>query len=141
MSIIFISHDLSLVSAIAHRVVVMYQGEIVEQGEVKQIFKNPHNYKLYLFASRPSLDFRLKRLPTIQDFLEDSINTEVVTQEDRTRFHDKLYSQTPILEVINVENIFYSRFLWKKSGFKAVNDVSFKCMREKHRFGRGEWLW
>ncbi|MFT5791954.1 MAG: peptide/nickel transport system ATP-binding protein, partial [Saprospiraceae bacterium] len=44
MSIIFISHDLSLVSAIAHRVVVMYQGEIVEQGEVKQIFKNPrHN--------------------------------------------------------------------------------------------------
>jgi peptide/nickel transport system ATP-binding protein len=45
MSIIFISHDLSLVSEIAHRVLVMYQGEIVEQGEVKQIFKNPeHNY-------------------------------------------------------------------------------------------------
>jgi peptide/nickel transport system ATP-binding protein len=49
----------------------------------------------------------LKRLPTIQDFLEDSINTEVVTQEDRTRFHDKLYSQTPILEVINVEKEYF----------------------------------
>jgi peptide/nickel transport system ATP-binding protein len=80
----------------------------VEQGEVKQIFKNPqHNYTKALIASRPSLDFRLKRLPTIQDFLEDSINTEVVTQEDRTRFHDKLYSQTPILEVINVEKEYF----------------------------------
>jgi peptide/nickel transport system ATP-binding protein len=66
-------------------------------------------------------------LPTIQDFLEDSINTEVVTQEDRTRFHDKLYSQTPILEVINGERIFSTAgFFGKKSGFKAVNDVSFK---------------
>jgi peptide/nickel transport system ATP-binding protein len=129
MSIIFISHDLSLVSAIAHRVVVMYQGEIVEQGEVKQIFKNPrHNYTKALIASRPSLDFRLKRLPTIQDFLENTINAEVVTQEDRTRFHDKLYSQKPILEVINVEKEYFSSagFFGKKSGFKAVNDVSFK---------------
>ena len=129
MSIIFISHDLSLVSAIAHRVLVMYQGEIVEQGEVKQIFKNAkHNYTKALIASRPSLDFRLKRLPTIQDFLEDTINDEVVTAEDRTRFHEKLYGQTPILEVVNVEKEYFSTagFFGKKSGFKAVNDVSFK---------------
>jgi peptide/nickel transport system ATP-binding protein len=129
MSIIFISHDLSLVSEIAHRVLVMYQGEIVEQGEVKQIFINPvHNYTKALIASRPSLDFRLKRLPTIQDFLDDTINAEVVTPEVRTRFHDKLYSQTPILEVVNVEKEYFSTagFFGKKSGFKAVNDVSFK---------------
>jgi peptide/nickel transport system ATP-binding protein len=129
MSIIFISHDLSLVSEIAHRVLVMYQGEIVEQGEVKQIFINPvHNYTKALIASRPSLDFRLKRLPTIQNFLDDTINAEVVTQEDRTRFHNKLYSQTPILEVVNVEKEYFSTagFFGKKSGFKAVNDVSFK---------------
>lgn len=129
MSIIFISHDLSLVSDIAHRVLVMYQGEIVEQGEVKQIFKNPqHNYTKALIASRPSLDFRLKRLPTIQDFLDDTINAEVVTPEDRSRFHNKLYSQTPILEVVNVEKEYFSTagFFGKKTGFKAVNDVSFK---------------
>ena len=129
MSIIFISHDLSLVSEIAHRVLVMYQGEIVEQGEVKQIFKNPqHNYTKALIASRPSLDFRLKRLPTIQNFLDDTINSEVVTEEDRTRFHNKLYSQIPILEVINVEKEYFSTagFFGRKSGFKAVNDVSFK---------------
>ncbi|TDE04932.1 ABC transporter ATP-binding protein [Flavobacterium hiemivividum] len=129
MSIIFISHDLSLVSEIAHRVLVMYRGEIVEQGEVNMIFKNPqHNYTKALIASRPSLDFRLKRLPTIQDFLEDTINAEVVTQEDRKHFHEKLYGQVPILEVVNVEKEYFSTagFFGKKSGFKAVNDVSFK---------------
>jgi peptide/nickel transport system ATP-binding protein len=129
MSIIFISHDLSLVSEIAHRVLVMYQGEIVEQGEVKQIFKNPgHNYTKALIASRPSLDVRLKRLPTIQDFLSNEINTEIVTLEDRVHFHDQLYKQDPILEVINVEKEYFSTagFFGKKSGFKAVNDVSFK---------------
>lgn len=129
MSIIFISHDLSLVSEIAHRVLVMYQGEIVEQGEVDQIFKHPqHSYTKALIASRPSLDFRLKRLPTIQDFLDDTINPEVVTQEDRTRFHEKLYNQVPILEVVNVEKEYFSSsgFFGKKIGFKAVNDVSFK---------------
>lgn len=129
MSIIFISHDLSLVSEIAHRVLVMYKGEIVEQGEVKQIFKNPeHNYTKALIASRPSLDVRLKRLPTIQDFLSNEINSEIVTLEDRVQFHDKLYNQEPILEVINVEKEYFSTagFFGKKSGFKAVNNVSFK---------------
>ncbi len=76
MSIIFISHDLSLVSEIADRVVVMYRGEIVEQGTASEIFANPqHTYTKALISSRPSLDVRLKRLPTIQDFLNNTVNT------------------------------------------------------------------
>jgi peptide/nickel transport system ATP-binding protein len=129
MSIIFISHDLSLVSEIAHRVLVMYRGEIVEQGPVEKVFHHPeHNYTKALIASRPSLEVRLKRLPTIQDFLDKSIPSEIVTPEDRTIFHNKLYDQKPILEVINVEKEYFSSagFLGTKSGFKAVNDVSFK---------------
>ena len=60
-----------MISEIANRVLVMYKGEIVEQGLAKEIFENPqHTYTQALIASRPSLDFRLKRLPTIQDFLE-----------------------------------------------------------------------
>ena len=41
MSILFISHDLSLVSEIADRVIVMYKGKIVERGTAASIFKNP----------------------------------------------------------------------------------------------------
>src|SRR5690554_6976443 len=71
MSIIFISHDLSLVSEISDRILVMYQGEIVEQGPVQQIFKDPeHIYTKALINSKPSLDVRLKRLPTIKDFID-----------------------------------------------------------------------
>src|SRR5690606_3552274 len=74
MSIIFISPDLSLVSEIANRVLVMYKGNIVEQGGVTEIFENPkHTYTKALITSRPSLDVRLKRLPTIQDYLEGTV--------------------------------------------------------------------
>src|SRR5690606_9756741 len=72
MSIVFISHDLALISEICDRVLVMYKGEIVEQGEVSKIFYEPeHLYTKALIASRPSMDVRLKRLPTIQDYLNE----------------------------------------------------------------------
>lgn len=129
MSILFISHDLSLVSEIANRILVMYKGEIVEQGIAKAIFENPqHNYTKALIASRPSLDFRLKRLPTIQDFLNNSVSNEIVSSEERKENQEKLYAQQPILEVKNVEKEYLSTIglFGKKLSFKAVDDVSFK---------------
>lgn len=129
MSIIFISHDLSLVSEIAQRVFVMYKGEIVEQGDSQSVFHNPqHNYTKALIASRPSLDVRLKRLPTIKDFLDKTPTSGVISAEARKNLHEKLYAATPLLEVRNVEKEYFSSagFLGKRTGFKAVNDVSFK---------------
>ncbi|MNJ99388.1 Glutathione import ATP-binding protein GsiA [compost metagenome] len=129
MSILFISHDLSLVSEIANRVLVMYRGEIVEQGESADIFANPkHTYTKALISSRPSLDVRLKRLPTIQDYLENTVNPEEVTPQQRELRLNKLYSQKPLLEVINVEKEYVSSagLFGKDVKFKAVDDVSFK---------------
>ncbi|UPQ80647.1 ABC transporter ATP-binding protein [Flavobacterium azooxidireducens] len=129
MSILFISHDLSLVSEIANRVLVMYKGEIVEQGNAKAIFENPqHNYTKALIASRPSLEFRLKRLPTIQDFLNETSKSEIVSAEERKENQEKIYAKAPLLEVKNVEKEYLSTvgLFGKKLSFKAVNDVSFK---------------
>ena len=129
MSIIFISHDLALVSEIANRVLVMYKGEIVEQGDAAGVFHHPqHMYTKALISSRPSLDVRLKRLPTIKDYLENTVNPQVVSSEERQKSHEKLYQQAPILEVKNVEKEYFSTagLFGKKTGFKAVNDVSFK---------------
>lgn len=129
MGVIFISHDLALVSQIAQRVLVMYKGNIVEQGAVDSVFYHQqHTYTKALIASRPSLDFRLKRLPTIQDFLNNSKNETIVTASERAAFHQKLYSTTPILEVKNLEKTYFSSvgFFGKEQAFKAVDGVSFQ---------------
>jgi len=129
MSVLFISHDLSLVSEIANRVIVMYQGEIVETGEAKQIFKNPeHTYTKALINSKPSLDVRLKELPTINDYINNITKTNIVSSEDRELHHKLLYEKPPLLRVVNLEKSFYSNagFLKPKQEFKAVNNVSFK---------------
>ncbi len=54
-SIVLVSHDLGVISQLADEVVVMYKGQIVEQGEVTQIFDQPqHEYTQMLLRSRPT---------------------------------------------------------------------------------------
>ena len=66
MSILYISHDLGVVSAIAHRIYVMYAGIIAEQGNTDQIFRSPrHPYTQGLLASLPAPSKRGKRLYSI----------------------------------------------------------------------------
>lgn len=129
MSILFISHDLALVSEIAHKVLVMYKGKIVEQGDVEKIFKAPkHSYTKALFNSRPSTNERLQKLPTVQDFLDATVSKKLISKSDRQKKHDALYKQAPILEVNDLEKIYFSKKGWlgKPSEFKAVDKVSFK---------------
>jgi len=129
MSILFISHDLSLVSEIANRILVMYQGNIVEQGTAKDIFHHPkHIYTQALINSRPQLGERLKRLPTIKNFIDKTTDKTVVTSEERKTFHKFIYAKPPLLEVIDLEKHYFSKSGWfsKPETFKAVDQVSFK---------------
>ncbi|MDV7186491.1 ABC transporter ATP-binding protein [Lutibacter sp. TH_r2] len=130
MSIVFISHDLALVSEIADNVLVMFNGEVVEQGNSKVIFKNPeHNYTKALINSKPRLDQRLKKLPTVSDFINEVIKNDIYTTEERAVFHKEIYSKKPLLEVKNLATYFgigNSFFFQEKKFVKAVNNVSFK---------------
>ncbi|TNE36686.1 MAG: ABC transporter, partial [Alphaproteobacteria bacterium] len=57
LAYMFITHDLATVRAIADRVVVMLQGEIVEQGEKDTVFNPPHHeYTELLLSSVPEMD-------------------------------------------------------------------------------------
>ncbi|MFC5194126.1 ABC transporter ATP-binding protein [Bizionia hallyeonensis] len=128
MSILFISHDLSLISEISNRVLVMYQGHIVEQGLVTDIFNKPqHTYTKALINARPALDVRYKRLATIKDYMNNTIDKTVVNTEDRARNHEKIYAKQPLLTVKNLEKIYFSKSGWfkKDEAFKAVNQVNF----------------
>ncbi|MDC1514579.1 ABC transporter ATP-binding protein [Polaribacter sp.] len=129
MSILFITHDLALVSEIADRVVVMYKGSIVEQGNTKEVFLNPQkNYTKALINSKPNLELRLHTLPTVTDFIDETVDNTVYTKEDRARFHEKIYQKTPLLEIRNLKKEFITKGAWfqKDEVVKAVNNVSFQ---------------
>lgn len=127
MSVLFISHDLALVSEIADNTMVMYQGKVVEQQPTELLFTQPKSeYTKALIFARPSLKERLKRLPTINDFLNNNEKASIITNSDRKAHHEKLYQSAPILEVKNISKSFYTKAGWfSKTEFKAVNDVSF----------------
>ena len=66
MSILYITHDLGVVSGIADRVYVMYAGLIVEEGNTQQVFGNAfHPYTRGLLASLPDREKRGQRLHNI----------------------------------------------------------------------------
>jgi len=129
MSILFISHDLALVTEIAQRVLVMYQGKIVEQGATQEVFTQPQElYTKALISSRPSIGVRLRRLPTIKDFLEGKKNAEEILQPERLKKHQKLYDTKPLLEVKNLNKYYLSKVGWlgKSESFHAVKEMSFE---------------
>lgn len=136
MGLIFISHDLGVMSEIADELLVMYKGNIVEQGSAKQLFENPqHPYTKGLLACRPAPQRQLKRLLVVADFLNEdktvglkhllAINS-YTTQEIEER-RTKLYSQTPLLQVQNL-NTWYpikkGLFGKTKNFVKAVDNIS-----------------
>jgi peptide/nickel transport system ATP-binding protein len=134
MSILFITHDLVLVSNFADRVLVMYKGKIVEEGKTDKLFRSPsHPYTAGLLKCRPPANKRLKMLPTISEFLKPGIRpmqvTEAETAEERKNRQTVIYSRPPILQVKALETEFPSHFSFfgKADSFvKAVNCVSFE---------------
>jgi peptide/nickel transport system ATP-binding protein len=133
MSVLFISHDLGVIHEVADYAAIMRKGEIVESGNVKELFRNPqHPYSKGLVACRPGIHLRPYYLPVVADFERSGNNGKgfVANEEDpeeRLKRHEKIYSQSPVLEVKGLRAGFVTRknFWGKpKDWFHAVDDVS-----------------
>ena len=131
MGLLFISHDLGVISEIVDEVAVMYKGRIVESGKIKQVFEHPkHPYTIGLLACRPPIDKRIDRLPEIDDYLNSEVdNTKTPPNtQSRINLHKQIYSKLPILKVQNLEKKYsLSKNLFGKttSYLSAVDDISF----------------
>lgn len=127
MSILFISHNLAIVKQLADRVLVMYEGRIVESENSNVLFQNPkHNYTKSLMFARPEIGVRLERLPTIKDYSNSMFKPKKTSLSKRLEKHNKLYAQKPLIEIKDFEkNYFNNNWFRGKSSLKALHQTSF----------------
>jgi peptide/nickel transport system ATP-binding protein len=121
--LLFITHDLGVVSDIADRVLVLYKGDLVEEGITKEVFTNPkHPYTKGLLACRPPLDKYLESLPTVEDFLSGKpVNLKERSPRSATTRSEVLIRAKGIKTWFPSEKNFWGKTI---QYFKAVNDVS-----------------
>ena len=137
LSMIFISHDLGVVSEVSDHILVMHNGRVVEFGESQEILNNPKDpYTKGLLACRPPMDYRLKRLPIVKEFLDGTWKEDtdfkqqlIITQEERAAHLKEIYSRKPLLKVEHLKTWFpLKKGLFNRvyDHVKAVDDVSFE---------------
>ena len=102
-SILFITHDLGIVRELADRVIVMYHGEIVEEGQVKEVFDNPkHSYTRNLIQSLPEFKLEERRLNKKDDNKQTKVDDNEI--------------------ILKIENLF-KEFPVEKGFFKESNET------------------
>jgi peptide/nickel transport system ATP-binding protein len=75
ISMIIISHDLSMIAETCEKIAIMYAGKIVEQGDIVQVYKEPlHPYTERLIGAFPNIIGPKKELATIPGFPPDLLN-------------------------------------------------------------------
>ena len=100
MGIIFVSHDLNLVSKIANNIIVLKKGSIIEFGDAKSLFKSPKNiYTQILLNARPPKIGRPKRLPASNNNLK---KLPLISKREREEKHKKIYRSEPLLKIKNL---------------------------------------
>ncbi len=133
MAVLFISHDLGVINALADVTAVMRNGKVMETGPAKEVFSNPVDpYARALIACRPSLSERPERLAVVDDYLfPDASGNKDLSAGKRPAsppaWHRQAKRQEVLLQVKNLRTYFVKQknFFGKPTAFhKAVEDIS-----------------
>ena len=126
LSILFICHDLKLVSKFSEKIIIIRNGSVIEKGNNKQIFRNPKNeYTKALLSLIINDKKRLIKLPTIESLLKNFKEKSESIKKREERFKI-IYSNKPILEIKNLTK-YYSNsknIFVKNKDFKALDNVN-----------------
>jgi peptide/nickel transport system ATP-binding protein len=122
-SVLLITHDLGLAAERADKVIVMYQGNVVEAGPSLDLLRNPqHPYTRRLVESAPSLASRRIQVAKEQGVEAEDLLAPAAAAQDR--------AQDEVLQIKNLRKIYKLRQgLGQASDFAAVDDVSFAVKR------------
>jgi peptide/nickel transport system ATP-binding protein len=133
MGVIFISHDLGVVSEIADRIAVMYRGTIVEEGPTARIIQNPQQpYTKALLACRPILHTKGERLPVVDDFLGTPQEKQPAVRKELLQNDNKQEPSKAMLVVKELSVYFPNQKSWTGkilSETRAVDGVSFEVAK------------
>ncbi len=129
MSLLFVTHNLGIVSEMADQVVVMHNGKIIENGTVIGILNNPsESYTKGLIACQPPLTEKPYRLKTIEEF----INPRGLKKSLTRPAVKSVISKNPLIEIKDLTTAFVTkRSLWGKPKkiLEAVKKVSFEVYK------------
>ncbi|SFB64165.1 peptide/nickel transport system ATP-binding protein [Amycolatopsis marina] len=130
-AIVLITHDMGVVADLADRVVVMYNGEIVEQAPVGELFANPQEeYTQKLLAAVPVLGHRPEGQRLLEDPEQGETETKTIAEAIRladTELESQIEADAPALEIKNLVLEFPGRRGQAKN--RAVDDVSLSIQR------------
>ena len=113
MSVLFISHDLKLVSKFVDNLIILKKGLVVEYGNSYEIFNSPkERYTQHLINSSPPKNNRPNRLITYK-----TSKNKIISKVERESAHLKIYSKKPVLKI--------NRLAVSYENQKILNDISF----------------
>lgn len=119
-AMLFITHDLALASSIADKILVMYNGEIMEYGDASQVLSMPRSsYTKALLACRPSPEHKGSILPTVPEMLAGNFSG-IATPQSPVKTPEK-----HIMEINDLEVWFTTSHAGSTLYHKAVNGISF----------------